>query len=195
MLKLMEIVGMLAPVAGIVVLFWYRRRAPRAVVLGILGALFAVAASAVEFIGGRAAYFGGGGLEDIYERVEQWSLLRLALLLAGVVLLTIAALVGAAEGRRTRGALVAVGVTAAAIGTALGAVTVDIHAEHEFVNFLIPMVVEAAQFALLGAGVFVLSIAVVSRRPSDDGRKDPLTQARRAATTLWDSYRRTRTRR
>lgn len=191
----MEIVGMLAPVAGIVVLFWYRRRAPRAVLVGILGALFAAAGSVVGFIGGRAAYFGGGGLEGIFERVEQWSLIRLVLLLAGVMLLSIAAFIGPREGRSTRGALVAVGVVAAAIGTALGAVTVEIHAEHEFVNFLIPMLVETAQFALLGAGVFILSTAVVSRRPSDDGGKDPLTQARQVATTLWGAYRDARTRR
>lgn len=195
MLKLMEIIGMLAPVAGIVVLFWYRRRAPRAVLLGVLGALFAAAGSVVAFIGGRAAYFGGGGLEGIFERVEQWTLIRLALLLAGVVFLSIAAFVGPSEGRSTRGALVAVGVTAAGIGAALGAVTIDIHAEHEFVNFLIPMIVETAQFALLGAGVLILSIAVVSRRPSDDGRKDPLTQARQLATALWGAYRDARTRR
>lgn len=195
MLKLMEIIGMLAPVAGIVVLFWYRRRAPRAVLLGILGALFAAAGSVVAFIGGRVAYFGGGGLAGIFERVEHWALVRLVLLLAGVTLLSIVAFIGPHEGRRTRGALVAVGVAAAAIGTALGAVTVDIHAEHEFVNFLIPMLVETAQFALLGAGVFILSVAVVSRRPSGDGRKDPLSQARQVATTLWGAYRDARTRR
>lgn len=191
----MEIIGMLAPVVGIVVLFWHRRRAPRAVGIGILGALFAVASSVVGFIGGRASFFGGGGVEGISERIEQWALARLALLLVGVVLLAIAAFIGPREGRGTRGALVAVGVAAAAIGTALGSVHIDVDAEQEFLSIVIPMALEAAQFALLGAGVLILSVAIVSLRPSGDDSEEPLAQARRAGTALWNLYLRTRTRR
>lgn len=191
----MEIVGMLAPIASVVMLIWYRRRAPRAALIGILGAICAASASAVGFIGARAAYFGGGGMEGIAGRLEHWSIPRFILLLLGIALLTVAAFVGSAEGRRIRGRLAVSGVIAAAIGTVLHYVTIDINADHEFINILIPMIVEAAQFALLGAGVLVLSLAVIARRPTDDARADPLAQAQRAASWAWGAYRSTRTRR
>lgn len=195
MLKLFEIVGMLGPIAGIVVLAVHRRRAPRAAAVGILGASFATAASIAGFIGARAAYFGGDGLEGISERVEQWSTVRLALLLIGAALLVAAALVGSGAGRRGRGTIVVVGVIAVAIGAALRYATVDLHAEHEFLNVLIPMALEAVQFAFLGAGALILSLAVVSLRPTAEDAPEPLARARQMATSLWGAYRDSRTRR
>jgi hypothetical protein len=45
------------------------------------------------------------------------------------------------------------------------------------------------QFGLLGIGILVLCIAVVSRRV-DDGRPEPLRLARAAAQRAWQAYQR-----
>lgn len=194
MLKLMEILGMLGPVAGSVLLLIHRRRAPSAAFLGIIGAVFTLAASTAGLVGERVAFFGGGGTAAIFERMEQWSTLRLILLLAGVALLTAASFIGPREGRRTRGIFVAVGWLAAAAGVGLPLLDVDIHAEHEFVNVLIPLILEAAQFAFLGIAALVLSIGVVTRR-TPDGGPEPLAQAVHTARSLWGAYRGAQSRR
>lgn len=184
--KLIELLGVLAPFAGIAVLVIYRRRAPGAAALGMAGAALAGIGSLAGMLGDRVVYFGGGGAEGMLERLEGWGLIRLCLVLAGAALLVIAGAIGAQDGRGHRWALIGAALACCAVGFALRFTHLDL-GDHDGLQFLAAMAIETAQFGLLGLGILLLCIAVISRR-GDDGRTEPLALARDAGMKAWQSY-------
>ncbi|WP_433585161.1 hypothetical protein [Microbacterium hydrocarbonoxydans] len=185
--KLIGMLAALAPFAGIAIMVAYRRRAPGPVALGIVGAALAGAGSLATLFGERAALFGGGGMHGMIERLEGWGLVRVCLVLAGVILLVVAGALGRAQGRSFRWSLIAAALTAAVAGTATGFVHPDLGEDHPGLEIVVTMALEGVQFALLGLGILLLCIAVVSRR-GDDGRAEPLGLARDAGVKAWRAY-------
>lgn len=185
--KLIGIAAALAPFAGIAILIVYRKRAPGPVALGTAGAALAGVGSLSTLFGERAALFGGGGMHGMIERLEGWGLVRLGLMLAGALLLIVAGALGDARGRSFRWSLITVALAASAVGTALRFVHLDLGEDHPGLEVLAAMALEGVQFALLGLGILLLCIAVVSRR-GDDGRAEPLGLVRDAGTTAWRAY-------
>lgn len=185
MIKIVELVGTLAPVVVLVFLFVHRRRAPLPVGIGMTGALLAGAGSLTELISSRVVWFGNGGVEGAFERLEGWGMLRFALVISGIVLLVIAALTG--PGRTMPRIPLAIGgIIIAAAGCGLR--FVHIHLDDPDHVALVSMAIEIVQFAVLGVAVLMLGLAVVSGR--DDG-PEPLRQAtaiaRRAAHAVQKS--------
>lgn len=165
MSKLIELVGMLAPFAALVLLFLHRRRAPGPAWLGMTGAALAGCGSVAELIGSRASWIGASDLEEGLERLEGASLVRFALVAGGILLLLVAALIG--EGRAVPRIPLAIGgVVAAALGCAMRFVHLDL-GDDGFARFVAATAVDIAQFGLLGLGVLLLGVAVISGR--DDG--------------------------
>ncbi|UJP09810.1 hypothetical protein L2X99_15725 [Microbacterium sp. KUDC0406] len=179
MSKLIELVGMLAPFAALVLLFLHRRRAAGPAWLGMIGAALAGCGSVAELIGSRVSWIGVSDMTEGLERLEGASLVRFALVVAGILLLLVAALIG---GGRTvpRIPLAIGGVVAAAVGGAMRFVHLDL-GDGGFARFVAITAVDLAQFGLLGFGVLLLGIAVISGR--DDG-PEPLDDAVRWAGAI-----------
>lgn len=190
--KIIELLGVLAPFAGIAVLVVYRRRAPGPAALGMAGAALAGVGSLAGLLGDRVVYFGGGGAEGMLERLEGWGLIRLCLVIAGAALLVVAGVLGAREGRAHRGALIGAALVCAGVGVAMRFVHLDLGDRHGL-QFFATMALETVQFGLLGLGILLLCIAVVSRR-GDDGRTEPLALARDAGMKAWQAYQQSRQR-
>ncbi|MBF6172641.1 hypothetical protein [Nocardia blacklockiae] len=70
MLRLVELVGLCAPLVGVAMVLYYRRRMGTAFRYAMAAAAVAVVGSAVGVVTGRAMWFGGGGAEGITERME-----------------------------------------------------------------------------------------------------------------------------
>jgi cytochrome bd-type quinol oxidase subunit 2 len=187
MSKIIEALGALAPFAGIALLFVYRSRSPRPAALGILGAGLAGLGSIAGLLGDRVALFGSS--DELLERLEGWALVRLVLLVTGTAILVIAAAAGTSRGRAHRWSLIAAALLFTVAGTALRFVHIDLGDDHHGLQLLVTMAIEMLQFGLLGIGILVLCIAVVSRRV-DDGRPEPLRLARAAAQRAWQAYQR-----
>jgi len=187
MVKVVELLGLLAPVVGAVILILYRRRAPGAVAVGLVGCVAAGAASVAGLVGSRAIFFGGGGVEGMTHRVEGWGILRLSLVAVGLVLLIVAGCMGRHVSRAWV-PLLASGAVAVVVSTALRLVPSEIVGERGL-SLLLAMVLETVQFGILGLGVLVLSVAVVSSRPVHDERPEPTALAGRVASAAWRSYR------
>jgi hypothetical protein len=179
MSKLIELVGMLAPFAALVLLFLHRRRAPGPAWLGMVGATLAGCGSIAELIGSRVSWLGISDMEEGLERLEGASLVRFGLVAVGILLLLVAALVG---GGRTvpRIPLAIGGIAAAVLGGAMRFVHLDV-GDDGFARFVATTAVDLVQFGLLGLGVLLLGIAVVSGR--DDG-PEPLDDAVRWARVI-----------
>lgn len=186
-MKVVELLGLLAPVVGAVILILYRRRAPGPVAIGLVGCVAAGAASVVGLVGSRAIFFGGGGVEGMTHRVEDWGLLRLSLLAIGLVLLIVAGCMGRHVSRGWV-PLLAAGAVAVIVSTALRLVPSEIEGESGL-SLLLAMGLETVQFGILGLGVLVLCVAVVSSRPVRDERPEPTALAGRVASSAWRSYR------
>ncbi|TCP52016.1 hypothetical protein EV191_106180 [Tamaricihabitans halophyticus] len=192
MFRVLEIIGVLAPIVGIVVLLIYRRRAMTGVVWGIAGALMAAIASLVGFAGPRLSLFSGGTSsgEQLLRNMESWAMIRLGLLVISVGLLV----VGALSGRRGEPAptgWLALGIPLAIVGSALAFVHFDFGPDSEGATEIVGILVEIAEFALLGLGVLVLCVAVVSGRGQQDGRTEPgtaLVNTAMRAKRLYDQY-------
>ncbi|MFE6996757.1 hypothetical protein ACFVAE_12415 [Microbacterium sp. NPDC057659] len=179
MSKLIELVGMLAPFAALVLLFLHRRRAPGPAWLGMAGAALAGCGSVAELIGSRVSWLGVSDMAEGIERLESASLVRFALITGGIVLLAIAALVG--EGRPVPRIPLAIGgIAAAVLGGAMRFVHLDA-GDGGFAKFVVTTTVDLVQFGLLGLGVLLLGIAVISGR--DDG-PEPLDDAVRYAGAI-----------
>lgn len=195
MVRVLEVVGLLAPLIGVVVLVCYRRRIGVALPWGVLGCLCAVAGSAVSLIGPRAALLAAvltdGGLADILDGLTNWVLIRVSLLLVSVALL----LVAATRGPRDRGTPVEwmlPGLALTALGAALHFVHLDLGAGHENLNWIADLLVETVQFGLLGLGVLALCGAVVARRDSDDELREPGELLRVGVSSAMRLYARSR---
>ncbi|MGX1933912.1 hypothetical protein [Microbacterium resistens] len=175
MTKLIELIGLLAPFAAMALLFLHRRRAPGPAGIGMIGAAIAAVGSVADVIGSRTVWFGGDSGEML-EQLEWWGMLRLGLVGAGVAILLTAALVG--RGRAVPRIPLAVGgLVAAGLGVLVPFAPVGVEDLHGFLRFVVTMGLETLQFGLLGAGILLLALAVVSGR--DEG-PEPLAHALRA---------------
>lgn len=196
MLRVLEVVGLLAPLVGVVALVMYRRRLGVALGWGIAGCLCALAGSAVSLIGPRVALLsavtGDGGMADLLERLGGWVLARFALLLASVVLLLIASV----SGSRRRGLPVEwllPGLLLVGLGVAMHFVHPDVSPEHQRLGVIIDLLLEAVQFGLLGLGILGLCGAVVARRTADgDTLREPGELLRAGASGAMRLYARSR---
>ncbi|GAA1153400.1 hypothetical protein GCM10009583_24350 [Ornithinicoccus hortensis] len=189
MFRALEAVGVLAPIGGIVLMIMYRQRARTGVTWGIAGAVVALAASIVGFLGPRLSLFSGGGAsgEAFLGTMRAWALLRVALLAVSVILVVIGAFAGR-QGGRTPVAWLSTGLALVAVGSALTFVHVGLGTNNEDLSEILGLLVETAQFALLGLGVLLLCLAVVSGRPTADGRREPAAAVANAAIKAKQFY-------
>ncbi|MGN7978588.1 hypothetical protein ACTJJ4_13510 [Microbacterium sp. 22195] len=188
MSKIIGLVGMLAPLAALAVLIVHRRRAPLPAAIGMAGAALASLGTVAEFLSERAAWLGSDGMEGVLERLEGWGLLRFGLVAGGLVLLLVAVCVG--PGRAVpRFPLALGGATAAALGIAMRLMPLDLGDLEGATRFFAVMALDTLQFGLLGAGILLVAIAVVSGR---DAGPEPLHGVIRIARRAYDELRRPR---
>jgi hypothetical protein len=191
-------------VGAVVLLVLYRRRARLGAVWGIIGCGVALLGSVAGVLAPRLAGVGAllGG--EAMDRLEWISFLRFVLLALACVLLVIGALVGrgdpASSGspRRIPGVVIALmvsGVVVMVLGAATAFVDVDLGAEHEGLTMVARLVVETVRFALLGLGVLILGLAVVSGRERADGHEEPGAVLGRLASQGYRRYRQISSRR
>ncbi|QIS22851.1 hypothetical protein [Nocardia terpenica] len=90
MFRIVELLGLLAPVIGAGMVLYYRRRMGRAFVPAVLAAVVALCGSGVGMVTSRAMWFGGGGAEGMSERMEFGAGVRNLLLAVAWVLLLVA---------------------------------------------------------------------------------------------------------
>lgn len=177
MSRVIELVGMLAPFVALVLLFMHRRRAAFPATLGMVGAVVAGLGTVGGFLGSKTIWLSAGAAEGAVEQLEGWGLIRFCLVAGGLLLLFVAALVG--HGRTVPRIPLAIGgMIAAAIGGAMRFVPFDLGDTEGFVRVMATMAIEAVQFGLLGLGILLVGIAVVSGR--DDG-PEPLNDTVRVA--------------
>lgn len=193
MLRLFEFLGLAAPIAGGVLLFFNRGRSIPAFAWGAAGCVTALVASAIAMLARWQAIQGiatDGVWSEVLEGAEVWVMLRFGLLVIAGALLVIAATVDRNGGPPF--SWLAAGLLMMAIGALAHFVTIDLGAEHEGLTVIAGLAIEAAEFGLLGLGILLLCIAAVTRRPGLDGRSDPAELARRIGSTAWRMYSGTR---
>lgn len=173
MSRIIELLGLLAPLIVLSILLLNRQRAPFPVAVGVVGATVVATGTLTELVAHRAAWFGGGGMEGAIDRLEGWGLVRFCLVAIGALLLTAAAFIG---GGRTapRVPLAIGGIASAVLGNAMRFVHLDLDGAGRITRVLTAIALDIVQFGLLGAGLILLGIAVVSGR--DDG-PEPLDQS------------------
>lgn len=217
MIRIIELVGLLAPIGALVVLLRYRTRSPTAFRWGVAGCAAGIAATVLGVLGMRwslrQTVINGGGAEDLLAQLSVWSLARFALLLLAAALLIVAALVdrggsgreasgrgasgrggsgrdGAADAgpaRRPKG-WIAGGVILMALSLLLKAIPVELGADHEGLTMIVDLLKEVLEVGFLGAGILLLSVAAVAHRSGDDQRSEPTELARRAGVAAWRLY-------
>ncbi|MCF2586473.1 hypothetical protein [Brevibacterium sp. UCMA 11752] len=204
MFRILELVGLLAPAAGVVLLVIYRRRATVGAGWGIAGCVVALLASGVGIADTRLAAIGSLGGATFVEQLHGWTLGRFGLLTLAVALL----LIGAAAGRkqtahstshgvgsarptasRTVTMLVITGLALSTIGIVMQFVPIDLGNDHEGLTEIIGLLMETVEFALIGAGVLALSFAIVTDRPRSDSLPDPDDWLKRSALGVHRLYR------
>ncbi|WP_087484207.1 hypothetical protein [Brachybacterium massiliense] len=194
MARLIELVGLLAPVAGIALLLVHRRRSRAAFAWGMLGCLLGLIASGIGLGQLRwsllAAVRADSGTAGVMDSLETWTLLRFGLMLLAGAILVIASLVDR-RGRRPTGWIIG-GAAVMAAGIGLQLVGVELGAEHERLVRILLVLREIVQAGLLGAGFLVLCAAAVSHRPGAGGRREPTDQLRSAGAAAWRFYRESR---
>lgn len=187
MLRLLDLVGLLAPLLGAVLLVRYRRRSRAAFALGAVACAAGLAASAIGLLNVRlsvaAAVAAGEGLDAVLERMDGWAVARFALLVVAGGLLVVASIVDR-RGRRPVG-WIASGALLLLAGIALHAVAVDLGPDRPRLTTIASMLLEVAQTGLLGLGLLVLCVAAVANRPAVDGRAEPSELASRVAGAAW----------
>lgn len=96
MFRLVELLGLCAPLLGAAIALYYRRRLGRAfgvaVLAAVLAAGVAVIGSVVGLVTSRAMWFGSGGAEGITQRMEFGAGVRNLLLVPAWALLLVAIL-------------------------------------------------------------------------------------------------------
>src|SRR5690625_3907665 len=124
MFRIIELLGLLAPVAAGILLIRYRQRSRTAFGWGITGCVLAALASGIGVVGERASVVlglgSGAGVDGMLEQMGTWAWVRFLLLVVGVALLVVAALVHRREGHRPTGWIVG-GVVLAAVGVGVRA--------------------------------------------------------------------------
>lgn len=198
MFRIIEILGIVAPLAALVLLVVHRRAIPStSLVLGVIGCVLAALNVLVGFVGKRVVWFGsldGGGLEGMLGWLGTVAALRLGLLVLAVVLLVIAAFHGrSAPGR------VLPWVLGAAVPLLVGLITPLLvgEVEHELLArdhgglaVMATLLGEAVQFAALGLGILALSVGVTTgRRGASAPERDSAVLVRDMAHSAWSAYR------
>ncbi|WP_145997427.1 MULTISPECIES: hypothetical protein [unclassified Brevibacterium] len=203
--RILELVGLLAPAAGIVLLVIYRRGAAGGAWVGIVGCLLALLASGIGIADTRLAAVGSLGEASFGEQLTGWTVGRFVLLTLAVALL----LTGASAGRRrtvrtspgsaaapagptanrTVTALMITGVALSLIGIVVQFVPIDLGVDHERLTTIIGLLMETVEFALLGGGVFALCLAIVTDRPLSGSLPDPGDWLKRSAVGAHRLYR------
>jgi len=209
MIRILELVGLLAPLAGLALLIVYRRTTPRAsLVLALSGCALAMLGVLVGFLGRRALPLGslhGGGFAGMADLMSQVSLLRLALLGVAAALLAVAALQGRPgrarrSGRATALPWLAAGAVLLGIGLVVTVPVTGLEHEltgrdHEGLALLAGLIGETVEFATLGLGILALTVAVTTGRRSEDagtGRRssrDPAVIVVDTARSAWATFR------
>lgn len=190
MLRILEVIGLIAPLIGVVLLVLYRKRSRPAFAWGMAGSVLGILASLIGLLGKRlsiaSAYLADEGLASVLEQMETWATLRFCLLVAAGALLSVAAMVDR-EGKRPTAWLVG-GLALMAVSAVIHFIGVDLGVEHQRLQTILTILVEVAEVGLLGAGLLLLTVAVVAYRPGDDGRTDPADLAQRAGSAAWRLY-------
>lgn len=190
MFRVLEIVGLLAPIGGTILLLLYRKRSPSAFAWGITACVLGIIASGIGFFGTRisivSAFKGNEGVEGVIERLDSWTLIRFCLLLVASVLLVVAALVDRRSAKPV--AWLFAGFFLMSAGSGMHFISADLGGEHERLTVIVGMLIEIAQVGLLGVGFLVLCIAAIAHREGNDGRQDPTQLATRVGTTAWRVY-------
>ncbi|WP_147918255.1 hypothetical protein [Ruania zhangjianzhongii] len=190
MLRIIELLGLLAPVAAGVLLVRYRRRSRAAFGWGIAGCVVAALASGIGVIGERAslatALGSGGGMAGVLEQMGSWAWLRFLFLVVAVALLVVAALVDRPDRSRPMGWILG-GLVFGVLGVVTRAVDIPIEG-HEGLTVVVELLMEAVEAALLGLGVLLLAVAAVAHRAPADSQPEPTELARRAGMAAWRLY-------
>lgn len=188
--RVLEIVGLLAPIGGTILLLLYRKRSPSAFAWGITACVLGIIASGIGFFGTRisvaSAYIADAGIEGVSERLDSWTLIRFCLLVVASVLLVVAALVDRGSAKPV--AWLVSGLFLMSAGAGMHFISTDLGSEHERLTVIVGMLIEIAQVGLLGGGFLVLCIAAIAHREGNDGRQDPTQLATRVGTTAWRIY-------
>lgn len=92
MFRIVEVLGVAAPLFGAGMLLYYRRRVGRAFGPALGAAVLAILGSCAGLITGKAMWFGSPGAEGMTERMEFGAGVRNLLLVAAWALLLVAAL-------------------------------------------------------------------------------------------------------
>lgn len=190
MVRVLELIALLAPIAGAIVLIRYRKRSRPAFVCGIFACVMGLVASGIGLFGQRfsivSAFTAGDGAAGVMERLDSLTLIRFGLLVAAGALLVVAALIdrrGAKPVGWISGGLLLLGA-----GIGLHFLSIDMGEGHERLMMIVGVLVEVAQAALLGAGFLVLCVAAVAHRAGNDGRRDPSELAARLGARAWRLY-------
>ena len=204
MFRILELVGLLAPVAGIVLVVVYRRRAMGSAGWGIAGCVVALLASGIGIADTRLAAIWSLRGADFGEHLHRWIVGRFVLLGIAVVLLLIGAstrrrqtahiaLHSAASANPTASravtTLIITGVALSAIGILVQFVPINLGVDHEGLTKILGLLIETVEFALIGAGVFALCLAIVTDRPHSDSLPDPGDWLKRSALGTHRLYR------
>lgn len=190
MLRVLELLGLLGPVVGLVLLvLWRKRVSAQPMIVAVVGAVIAVGASGLAVLGERAIWLGGS--EGVMERFETVSLWRWIVLMVAVVALSVAVLIGRAAGERPIGWL-AMGWLlfllgfGANLGTGAAVRGLDQGSEHGLAS-LAQIVGDTVQFAAVGLAIVVLCVGVAARRTG--GGSDAGAEAMELAGRAWRAYR------
>ncbi|GAA1485372.1 hypothetical protein [Brachybacterium fresconis] len=199
MFRIIEILGVVAPLAALVLLVAYRRAIPStSLALGVIGCVLAALNVLVGFVGKRVVWFGsldGGGLEGALGWLGTVAALRLGLLVLAVALLVIAAFHGRSASDR-----VLPWVLGAAVPLLVGLITPLLvgEVEHELLArdhgglaVMATLLGEAVQFAALGLGILALSVGVTTGRGAGSSQqRDSAVLVRDTVRSAWTMYRR-----
>lgn len=198
MFRIIEILGVVAPLVALALLIVYRRAVPsRSLVLGVLGCLLAALNVLFGFVGKRLMWFGtfdGGGIEGALGWLGTVAALRLGLLVVAVVLLVIAAFHGRSEPARVLpwvlGAVVPL-LVGLLTPLAVGQVEHELLARDvDWLAVMATLVGEAVQFAALGLGILALAVAITTgRRAVSSQQRDAAVLVRDTARSAWTMYR------
>lgn len=199
MFRIIEILGVVAPLTALVLLVVYRRAIPStSLVLGVIGCVLAALNVLVGFVGKRVVWFGslgGGGLEGALGWLGTVAALRLGLLVLAVVLLVTAAFHG-----RSAPARALPWVLGAAVPLLVGLLTPLLvgEVEHELLArdhgglaVMTTLLGEAVQFAALGLGILALAVGVTTgRRGASAPERDAAVLVRDTARSAWTMHHR-----
>lgn len=190
MVRIAELLALMAPVAGVWLLVAYRRRSPAAFGWGLAACGLWLAAAAITLWGTRSAIVAvvrdDASVVDALQSVGPWEAARVTLLAAAAVLLVVAALVDR-SGKRPVGWLMG-GAMIVVLGAALGGAEIDMSASSHRWERILGVLVQAVAPGVLAAGLLVLCFAVMVHRGGDDGRTEPAELARRAGSAAWRMY-------